>query len=84
MRNPDGLLRTGGARTVLVRPEPTPPPSRPAGTTATASSFHPPNNGNDGQPRTYGPGNAIDDDPSTCDVDYARDYWRHLVAVLDT
>lgn len=65
VRNPDGLLRTGGAKTVLVRPEPAAPPSWPAGATATASSFHPPNNGNDGQPRTYEPGNAIDGDPGT-------------------
>ncbi len=38
--------------------------SWPAGTTATASSYHPPNTVN-GQTRTYVPGNAIDGDLST-------------------
>jgi alpha-L-rhamnosidase len=38
--------------------------SWPAGTTATASSYHPPNTVN-GQVRTYVPGNAIDGNPST-------------------
>ncbi|MFG1604980.1 alpha-L-rhamnosidase C-terminal domain-containing protein [Actinoplanes sp. NPDC049265] len=60
VRNPDGLLRAGGARTVLTGRKPPEPPAWPAGTTATASSYHPPNSGNDGQPRTYGPDNAID------------------------
>ena len=42
-----------------------PSPTWPAGTSATASSFHAPNNGNDGQPRTYEPGNAIDGNTDT-------------------
>ena len=56
--NPHGLIGNGVA--TLSRPQPAPRPAWPAGTTATASSFHPPNNGNDGQPRSYVPGNAVD------------------------
>ncbi|MEV6635106.1 alpha-L-rhamnosidase C-terminal domain-containing protein [Actinoplanes sp. NPDC051470] len=56
--NPHGLL--GQGVTTLSRPQPAPRPAWAAGATATASSFHAPNNGNDGQPRTYEPGNAID------------------------
>lgn len=56
--NPHGLLGTGV--TTLSRPQPAARPAWAAGTTAVASSFHGPNNGNDGQPRTYEPGNAVD------------------------
>jgi hypothetical protein len=58
--NPDGLL--GHGVTTLTA---TPPPTWPTGTSATASSYHPPNNGDNGQPRTYVPGNAIDGDTDT-------------------
>jgi hypothetical protein len=61
--NPDGALGDGVA--TLSRPQPPARPSWPAGTTATASSYHAPNNGNDGQPRTYVPGNAIDGNTDT-------------------
>jgi len=61
--NPTGLL--GAGVTTLRRPAPTAKPTWPAGTTAAASSFHAPNNGNDGQPRTYDPGNAIDGNTDT-------------------
>ena len=54
----DGVLGRGVA--TLSRPAPAKRPSWAAGTTATASSFHAGNNGNDGQPRTYVPGNAVD------------------------
>ena len=65
VKNPDGLLKPGGAVTVLTRPQPPTPPTWPAGTTATASSFHDPNNGNDGTYTTYDPSNAIDGNPAT-------------------
>ena len=60
---PEGALGHGTA--TLTRPAPPPKPTWPSGTTATASSFHAPNNGNDGQPRTYDPGNAIDGNTDT-------------------
>jgi alpha-L-rhamnosidase-like protein/F5/8 type C domain-containing protein len=62
---PAALLKPGGAVTVLSRPKPPAPPFWPAGTTATASSFHDPNNGNNGTLTTYDPSNAIDGDPTT-------------------
>ena len=62
---PDALLRPGGGVTVLTRAQPTPPPSWPDGTTAAASSAHAPNNGNDGQPRTYDASNTIDGNTDT-------------------
>ncbi|MCI3273628.1 alpha-L-rhamnosidase-related protein [Streptomyces cylindrosporus] len=65
VRNPDALLKPGGARTVLHRPQPTPAPRWPQGTTAQASSTHAGNNGNDGQPRTYDAANAVDGNPDT-------------------
>ncbi len=56
--NPAGALGHG---TVTLRRDQAPArPTWPDGTTATASSFHAPNNGNDGTPRTYDPGNAVD------------------------
>lgn len=61
--NPDGLLGRGVA--TFKRQAPPPKPAWPAGTTATASSFHAPNNGGNGQPRTYDPGNAVDGNPDT-------------------
>ncbi|MFE9809759.1 alpha-L-rhamnosidase C-terminal domain-containing protein [Streptomyces sp. NPDC005227] len=61
----EGLLKPGGARTVLRRPQPSPAPRWPEGTVAEASSAHAGNNGNDGQPRTYDAKNAIDGDPGT-------------------
>ena len=65
VKNPDALLKPGGAVTVLTRPQPPTPPAWPAGSTATASSFHDPNNGNDGTYTTYDPSNAIDGNPTT-------------------
>ncbi|MER5384573.1 alpha-L-rhamnosidase C-terminal domain-containing protein [Streptomyces sp. NPDC002688] len=65
VRSPEGLLKSGGPRTVLRRPEPTPAPRWPEGTVAEASSAHAGNNGNDGQPRTYDAKNAIDGDPES-------------------
>jgi hypothetical protein len=65
VRRPNGLLKPGGATTVLHRPQPAPAPRWPEGTTAEASTTHAGNNGNDGQPRTYDAGNAIDGDPGT-------------------
>lgn len=61
----EGLLKPGGARTVLRRPRPAAAPRWPEGTVAEASSAHAGNNGNDGQPRTYDAKNAIDGDPGT-------------------
>lgn len=58
--NPGGLL--GHGVTTLTA---TPPPAWPAGTSATASSYHAPNGGDNGQPRTYVPGNAIDGNTDT-------------------
>jgi hypothetical protein len=58
-----GVLGRGAA--TLTRPAPAPRPRWAAGTTATASSFHAGNNGNDGRPRTYVPGNAVDGDTDT-------------------
>ncbi|MER6208685.1 alpha-L-rhamnosidase C-terminal domain-containing protein [Streptomyces sp. NPDC001642] len=65
VKNADGLLKPGGARSVLRRPQPAAAPAWPAGTTAEASSAHAGNNGNDGQPRTYDASNAIDGNPDT-------------------
>ena len=61
--NPDGLLGRGVA--TLKRQAPPPKPAWPGGTTAAASSFHAPNNGGNGQPRTYEPGNAVDGNTDT-------------------
>jgi hypothetical protein len=58
--NPGGLL--GHGVTTLTA---TPPPAWPAGASATASSYHAPNGGDNGQPRSYAPGNAIDGDNDT-------------------
>lgn len=58
--NPDGVL--GRGVTTLTS---TPPPVWPTGTTAAASSCHAPNTGDNGQPRTYVPGNAIDGNTGT-------------------
>ena len=65
VRNPEALLKRGGAVTVLTRPKPPVPPAWPAGTTATASSYHAPNNGDGGGYTTYDPGNAVDGNPAT-------------------
>ncbi|MEV0210228.1 alpha-L-rhamnosidase C-terminal domain-containing protein [Streptomyces sp. NPDC050788] len=65
VRNPQALLKPGGAATTLRRPQPSPAPRWPEGTTAEASSTHAGNNGNDGQPRTYDAANAIDGNPDT-------------------
>jgi hypothetical protein len=65
VRNPEALLKPGGAGTVLQRPQPAPTPRWPDGTVAEASSTHAANNGNDGRPRTYEAGNAVDGDPDT-------------------
>ncbi len=61
--NPGGALGHGAA--TLTRPQPPARPSWPAGTSATASSYHAPNTGDNGQPRTYVPGNAIDGNTDT-------------------
>ena len=61
--HPKGAL--GHGTLVLTRPAPAPKPSWPTGTTADASSFHDGNNGNDGKPRTYVPGNAVDGNTDT-------------------
>lgn len=61
--HPEGALGHGVAR--LKRFTPPAPPTWPTGTTATASSFHAPNSGDNGQPRTYDPGNAIDGNTDT-------------------
>jgi hypothetical protein len=61
--NPNGVLGSGVA--TLSRPQPPAKPAWPSGTSATASSFHAPNTGDNGQPRTYVPDNAIDGDTST-------------------
>ncbi|MFJ1584379.1 alpha-L-rhamnosidase C-terminal domain-containing protein [Streptomyces sp. NPDC088197] len=61
--HPQGVLGKGTA--TLNRPAPKPKPTWPADTTATASSYHDGNNGNDGKPRTYVPGNAVDGDTDT-------------------
>jgi hypothetical protein len=58
-----GALGRGVA--TLSRPQPAARPKWAAGTTADASSYHAGNNGNDGRPRTYVPGNAIDGDTDT-------------------
>ncbi len=58
-----GLLAPGGGAARLTAST-TGATRWPAGTTAVASSFHAPNT-NNGQPRTYAPGNAIDGDTST-------------------
>lgn len=58
--NPQGLL--GHGVTTLTA---TPPPTWPSGTSATASSYHAPNDGDNGQPRTYVPDNAIDGNTNT-------------------
>jgi hypothetical protein len=60
--NPHGALGQGVM--TLSRTAPPPKPAWLAGTSASASSFHAPNTDN-GQPRTYAPGNAIDGDTST-------------------
>lgn len=61
--NPDGALGHGVA--TLTRQQPAPRPAWPDGTTASASSYHAANNGNDGRLRTYEPGNAIDQNTDT-------------------
>ncbi|HVV24606.1 MAG TPA: discoidin domain-containing protein, partial [Pseudonocardiaceae bacterium] len=58
-----GALGQGVA--TLKRSKAPAPPTWPTGTTAAASSYHAPNNGDDGQPRTYDPANAIDGDTGT-------------------
>jgi hypothetical protein len=65
VRDPSALLTRGGPVTVLTRAAPPVPPSWPAGTTATASSYHAPNGGNNGTYTTYDPSNAIDGNPAT-------------------
>src|SRR2546423_5638271 len=61
--NPNGLL--GGGVTPLNRPAPAPKRAWPGGTAASASSFHGPNNGSDGRPRSYEPANAVDGNTDT-------------------
>ena len=61
--HPDALLHGGIVR--LIRPEQPPPPTWPSATTATASSYHAPNGGDNGTPTTYDPSNAIDGNPTT-------------------
>jgi hypothetical protein len=58
--SPGGALGHGVATLTA-----TAPPVWPGGTTATASSYHAPNTGDNGQPRSYVPGNAIDGNTDT-------------------
>jgi len=58
--DPGGALGHGVATLTA-----TAPPVWPGGTTASASSYHAPNTGDNGQPRSYVPGNAIDGDTGT-------------------
>jgi hypothetical protein len=76
--NPDGLLR--GQTTKLSRPVPAPKPAWPGGTSATASSFHPPNTDN-GQPRTYEPGNAVDGNTTTFWNDADADTYPAVLTI---
>ncbi|MET7791870.1 discoidin domain-containing protein, partial [Streptomyces sp900116325] len=62
---PEALLTPGGQVTVLRRAQPPAAPRWPEGTTVEASSTHAGNNGNDGRPRTYEAGNAVDGELST-------------------
>ena len=78
---PDALLKPGGGVTTLTRPEPTPPPRWPDGTTATASSAHAPNNGNDGKPRTYDASNAIDGNTDTFWNDDTIDAYPDVLTI---
>ncbi|WP_433185855.1 alpha-L-rhamnosidase C-terminal domain-containing protein [Actinoallomurus sp. CA-150999] len=61
--NPKGLL--GAGTTTLHREAPKPKPVWPSGTTASASSYHDPNGGNNGTPTSYEPAHAVDGDPKT-------------------
>jgi hypothetical protein len=63
--NPNALLGGTGGVTTLTRSAPAPKPAWSQGTSAVASSFHAPNNGNDGNPRSYVPANAIDGNTDT-------------------
>jgi len=63
--NAQAVLGGGGGVAVLTRAQPPVPPSWPSGTTATASSYHAPNNGDGGTYTTYVPSNAIDNDVTT-------------------
>lgn len=76
--NPDGLLR--GKPTKLSRPAPAPKPVWPGGTSATASSFHDPNTDN-GQPRTYVPGNAVDGNTTTFWNDANADTYPAILTI---
>jgi hypothetical protein len=76
--NPDGLLR--GKPTTLSRPVPAPKPAWPGGTSATASSFHDPNTDN-GQPRTYVPGNAVDGNTTTFWNDANADTYPAVLTI---
>jgi Bacterial alpha-L-rhamnosidase 6 hairpin glycosidase domain/Bacterial alpha-L-rhamnosidase C-terminal domain/F5/8 type C domain len=71
--NPRGVIGRGVA--TLTRPAPTPAPRWASGTTATASSFHDPNDGDGGTPTTYVPGNAVDGDTGTFWNDAAPDTY---------
>ncbi|WP_329456468.1 alpha-L-rhamnosidase-related protein [Streptomyces sp. NBC_01497] len=81
VRDPEGLLAPGGRPTVLTRARPTAPPAWPDGTTAQASSAHGPNNGNDGNPRTYDAKNAIDGDPGTFWNDDTQGVYPDILTV---
>ncbi|MEV0404102.1 discoidin domain-containing protein [Actinoallomurus sp. NPDC050550] len=61
--NPKGLL--GAGTTTLHREAPKPKPAWPSGTTATASSYHDANGGNNGTPTSYEPAHAVDGDVKT-------------------
>ena len=63
--NAQAVLGGSSAVAVLTRPQPPVPPTWPSGTTAKASSYHAPNNGDDGTYTTYDPSNAIDNDVTT-------------------
>ena len=77
--NPQGAL--GHGVTTLTRPAPPPRPAWPSGTSATASSYHAPNNGNNGQPRTYVPQNAIDGNTDTFWNDANPDTYPAILTI---
>ncbi|MEC3979692.1 discoidin domain-containing protein [Amycolatopsis sp. H20-H5] len=76
--DPQGLLN--GRTTTLTRTAPAPKPAWPPGTTVAASSFHDPNTDN-GQARTYVPGNAIDQNPATFWNDAQPDTYPAVLTI---
>jgi hypothetical protein len=77
--NPAGALGRGVA--TLTRPQPAAKPAWPAGTSATASSYHAGNTGDNGVPRTYVPGNAIDGNTDTFWNDDTIDAYPDVLTI---